>query len=288
MTRSLAVSMLSFALATTSSFAHAQGQIKEKFVSPSQDRQDRGLNLDVGLVSYTYEEPGLMKISGLMVQTTAGYKYHFGDKKSVDWWLGVDGLLLYSGANKYDGAIQDLATRQTKPISSGSNDFIYDVRGLGGLQVYASRTDAFDVYTGFGRWDIANKLGGPGGYFRETTYLYLPIGLTYDHKFDREFTWVNTFEYDWFLDGKAYTQFSDANPGSNNPTFNQKNGYGLRLKSGVEWRTAGITWVGALTYQAWGVDQSDSQNIRILNENRAYVEPTNTTSIYGLSIGARF
>jgi hypothetical protein len=180
--------------------------------------QNEALEAGIQLSQITYKEPGLMNESGFMY----GLFLSYSNKKEL--MAKFDGLLAF-GQMKYEGS-----TQSGEPLTvSGIKDTMMELRAVFGPVEPLSDTLAVIPYIGFGYRYLYDGLNNiPGGYRRESNYLYLPIGI--ESPFPAKTGWSLgfTLEFDLFLQGKQVSHFSDVDPGYNDIENGQTSGYGLR------------------------------------------------------------
>jgi hypothetical protein len=171
------------------------------------------------LSQITYKEPGLIRESGIMYGVTGAYT---SVGRRLMW--RVDGTLT-TGEMEYVGSYWD----GTPLTYSGIRDTMFETRAVLGPTAFVSLSSYYLPYLGIGyRYlsDGADKI--PGGYRRESNYLYIPVGI--DGMVTTKGKWSVGFtaEYDYFVSGRQYSYLSDSDPGYNDIENKQSSGYGLR------------------------------------------------------------
>jgi hypothetical protein len=235
---------------------------------------DAGLQLS----QITYKEPGLMKETGFMY----GFFLSYIHKKEL--MAKFDGLLTF-GQMKYVGSDWS----GTPLTITGINDTMLELRAVFGPADPLSDTLAIVPYIGIGYrylYDGANN--SPGGYRRESNYLYLPIGI--ESPFPTKTGWTVGFslEYDLFLQGKQVSHLSDADPGFNDVENTQSSGYGLRgslrfIKSSRN----SIILEPFVKY--WKIGESSVSLLTLYGSPYMYVvEPANNSTEIGVRCTVRF
>lgn len=273
-----------------STFARAQGvsQIVDS-ESLADQRQEQRLRLSLGSVNYRYEEPGYMKISGRMSQIAGDYRFNL--RPTTPMFIAVETSFTFSGSNTYDGGLQNLDTGKITPKSEGSRDYIVETRGIYNITALNGYAQGLDTFGGIGIWALYNKIAGEGSYGRQATYLYLPLGTTYNVRLNRVLLSL-TGEYDLYLTGQTTSQMTDVG-GSNDIVHQQNSGSGWRAKFGGEYRFNGWTLLAGVYHQIWNIGQSEYTSVNIKKSNGTssqgvIVEPKNNTSMTGITLGARF
>jgi hypothetical protein len=244
------------------------------------------------LSHYAYEEPGVMKTSGIMagisgvitspVPKGIGVIDLFRIEAEVAW-----GNVDYSSA---EGTI------------NGINDTMFEARALAGKEVYSRGTSAVTFFSGFGYRQLQDNGGGKvtsGGspyYDRESNYSYIPLVLELSTIKRHGWSVGASVEYDYFLGGTQESELTDAvntgNTYSDDLENRQHDGYGLRvsMKAAKKFHACSLLIEPFLRY--WKVGTSDEDSIEEYKggtpETKAYVEPENSTIQYGLKVALLF
>jgi hypothetical protein len=198
----------------------------------------------------------------------------------------------------YTGTLQDnafvsLDTRYaTGPVNydgSGTGtaaEHMTEVRLTGGLD-FPKQGYVLSPYSGLGFRSLHNDLAGytttgAVGYRRDSTYIYLPLGIT--HRFaTAQGRIATTAEFDYLIQGTQVSHLGDA--GSAGDLSNlQRNGRGMRL--GVAYET--LHWSAGVFYQQWQIERSDDATA--VGNGQAVIgyEPKNTTKEFGIDIRYAF
>jgi len=283
------------------------------FADPvSLRRGEDGVEIGVQYSDYTYVEPQIMKNAGQKIGLTLTATTAVG----ANYFATLD--------TRY--AFGDVEYSSSAQSAKGNKDTLWDVRGLFGRD-YDMGGYMLSPYTGFGVRQLHNDLrgtvfAGPGeaqdaGYRRESTYLYIPVGVTHRfHVQDGSARISTTIEYDWFLSGTQKSRFGDVNnapvlasvvdPGgcftpvavtSGGCTLSdvknkQHDGYGVRL--GIAYERA--HWSVGLFYSMWSIKQSDTvvaasggvlPGVFAASSSTVY-EPKNRTQEFGIEAKYRF
>lgn len=234
----------------------------------------------VQLSHITYREPGLMRESGVMYGVTASYT-NLG--RSV---MGrIDGTLSY-GEVDYVGAYQDGTPLTVKNIK----DTMFEFRGVLGPTDFVYVNSYYLPYIGLGYrylFDDANV--GPGGYRRESNYLYIPIGVEGVPMTRGEWKFGFTLEYDLFLKGRQVSYLSDVDRGFNDVENDQNSGFGYRAS--VRFIRSGTRDIIIEPfYKYWKIDESDVQRLYYYGTPTVYgvSEPDNHSKEIGVRFIVRF
>ncbi len=101
--------------------------------------------------------------------------------------------------------------------ATGDPDWYIEARGLVGKD-WAANDAVLAAYTGIGYRFLFNDgrgitSTGNWGYRRESSYFYLPIGITHRVALPDQARLVSTLEYDHLLAGKQISRLSDGGVG---------------------------------------------------------------------------
>ncbi|NLH42446.1 MAG: hypothetical protein GX448_11465 [Planctomycetes bacterium] len=237
---------------------------------------------------YRYREPGVMTNEGTLYGVVGSYTF-YDRPETARPAAGVpqeapvacstfafDGRIA-AGQVDYDGSFMD----GTPLSNSGIDDFLLDVRLLWGRHWEPARI-VQAAYAGLGyRYLCDDSSGKPGGYQRESNYLYLPVGVRKGFDLTGRWDLTLTGELDMLLVGRQISHLSDANPDLPDVRNWQWPGLGATLSA--DFLRRGPSWaVGFSPFlRYWWVDESD------LSAD-GYYEPRNNTFEYGLSFVVRF
>jgi hypothetical protein len=190
--------------------------------------------------------------------------------------LTAQTALSYGKVN-YDGQLQD----GTPYTMSGIDDSIWESRFLIGADIPKSYCLA-TLYSGIGyRYWNDNSSSDPAGYERESSYLYLPLGVTALREGKSGWICGPTFEFDILIVGEQKSHLGDFGLGT--VTNRQNSGYGFRFS--YEFRKAGpmdFTIEPFIRY--WHIAKSDVETVGATT----IVEPENETLQAGIRLIWRF
>jgi hypothetical protein len=228
-----------------------------------------------------YEESGLMEETGWMQGVAGSYETRLADSALL--WLEAEAL---TGGLEYDGHYSD-----GSPTTTDTDDFLFEARALAGWHFRADQQVGLAPYAGLG-WRYWNDMiRGAGGYEREIAYWYLPVGLeAVALSGDRHWRVGGRAEYDLFLHGTATSHLGDAVAGWDTVENNQNSGWGMRASVFAE-RAVGKDWSFMVEpfFRYWDIAKSEDASLtsggRIIG--KAW-EPANTTTTWGLRLGARY
>lgn len=228
----------------------------------------------VELVSFHYKEPGSasMREDGSMLGVCAALTYDFNKNMMVRVDMSYDW-----GTVRYDGWLIDFNTgERLTPVQLDSPNSIFNLRIVGGRRFRMNfNSMTITPLAGIGFRYLVNELPGIGGYTREQSYWYLPVGVEGSGSFQKGWGYVIRAEYDYFLSGSNV---------SGGDTFSQDSGYGFRASAGVSYSPAGKGALPVLVepyVQYWSVDDSTVTT-------DGWFEPANNCTEYGVKCSVRF
>jgi len=189
--------------------------------------------------------------------------------------ITLDGRLGF-GEVDYDGSYMD-----GTPLSTdGVDDFLFDVRLLWGREWPTARL-ANAVYGGLGyRYLNDDSSSQPGGYERESNYLYVPLGTRKDFVLTDRWSLSLRGEFDVLIIGRQISHLSDADPGLPDVRNWQWPGFGAGLSVDLRHTSRRVDLALSPFVRYWWVDESSVSD--------GYYEPENNTVEYGLSFVVQF
>jgi hypothetical protein len=222
--------------------------------------------------AFNYKEPGLMELDGML----------YGVKGSYTQWsengLGVTLSLSYDFGpdTDYTGS-----TWGGTPVTAEADDHILEFRGL---------VAGWNLFAGIGYRYWHNEVKASGGYEREISYWYVPVGINVSAPLSERWTGRINAEYDLFISGTVTSYLSQAVAGSNDPENEQDSGYGYRFS--VEFKRE-LEELYALSIEPffiyWDIDESDWALLTQYGVPIGYVyEPENETKTYGIAVTLYF
>jgi hypothetical protein len=219
---------------------------------------------------YRYEEPGTMSLEGMRLGASAAYtavtlRRAFA-RVEGRWSFGS---LDYQGSGRLTNV----------------PDQILEVRLLAGRD-YDAGGLRWSPYVGGGLRYLYNDLRGVSstgaiGYQRESTYFYLPLGVTLRRQLAGGWVLAPQAEYDVFVRGTQRSYLSDTGLGLADVTNRQSYGRGWRVQLMFENRR----WSVGPWLHFWDVDDSDLQPAA---PGIAVYEPANETREAGIELRYRF
>lgn len=257
-------------------------------LEPSESRAPRAWQIAPEVSHYRYKEPGIMTNEGTLYGAVGSYTF----RRPVDDGLSpfdshsetptawstfrIEGRLGF-GEVDYDGSYINGMPRST----SGTDDVLVEARLLWGREWQPARL-VNGVYAGLGyRYLNDDSSAQPGGYERQSNYLYVPLGSRKDFELADRWDLGLTGEFDVLIVGRQISHLSDADPERPDVRNWQWPGFGAVVS--VELRHRDETFdVGVAPFlRYWWVGESDTTK-------EGYFEPENNTVEYGLSLIVRF
>ncbi|HEX9182058.1 MAG TPA: outer membrane beta-barrel protein [Burkholderiales bacterium] len=230
----------------------------------------RGWEVGGQISHYRYEEPGFMSLDGPRFGVSGAYTIVTPQRP----FLRVEGRaslgrLDYEGS----GSLPDVP------------DQIFEARVLAGGDFGNGRL-RWSPYAGVAFRHLYNDLRGVSstgavGYQRESTYFYLPLGVTLRTPLGDGWVLAPQLEYDVFVRGEQRSYLSDTGLGLSDVTNRQDGGRGYRGQLMLERQR----WTFGAWLQYWNIEDSDLQPIA--PGVRVY-EPANETREAGLELRYRF
>ena len=228
---------------------------------------------------HKYEESPIA-IDGHMYGINWKYEYN---NEMLMFKLDFDYAL---GNLDYDGQ-----TWSGMPVTAGTDDNLLDLRALIGGNIQ-NGDYTVTPFVGFGIRYWNNDIKSPGGYEREITYYYSPVGLRVYSKLLQTWFWEINAEYDLFWGGKVKSHLSDAIPGANDPENNQPfgDGHGMRISIKLSNNFhKNYSWFVEPFFKYWKVSDSELDILTVSGVPVAAVyEPENETKIWGVLVGIGF
>lgn len=232
-------------------------------------------------ISYIeYNEPDVMKEKGLMYGVAGSYTYNKG------FVLKAEGLFSYGKVDYTSPGSGDL---------NSIDDYLFEMRALGGYELKISDTFNITPFLGFGyrylRDDTAGRVTTTGarGYLRESNYYYSPIGVEFLFITDKEWSIDTILEYDYFWQGKQKSHLSNAISNLNDVENTQNSGYGLRASIAFKKKSPGIEYIFEPFIKYWNIDRSDLSSVTYSGVLVGYgYEPKNTSTEIGILFAVGF
>lgn len=168
-------------------------------------------------------------------------------------------------------------------------DYLFDIRVLAGKDFFATgpmlngRYIGITPFIGLGYRNLYNDLTGQTsrgayGYSRDSTYFYLPVGLTHRFGIGGDARIGLTTEYDQLIEGWQEINLGDISPNYTNVTTEQHGGFGLRGSVMYERET----WSIGPFVNYWNINKSDRGTYTFRGIPQGEFEMHNQTIEYGL------
>ncbi|MEI6437968.1 MAG: hypothetical protein WCO69_04370 [Candidatus Omnitrophota bacterium] len=263
------------------------GVVVENAVMPPEDMVVRltqcvrhAFSVAYEFYGYNYQEfvagAKFMNNKGAYSGLDVEYAYHPEMPKGFAGDL-VDGLLFqgrfavgqvdYTGSGNFSGI--DDHMYELRALLTKTHSFAYDVSVTPFLGIgYRYLNDGLEQYT-------------PGGYNRESRYLYVPLGVGLAKKFGDGWSLAMNLEYDHLIDGEQQSHLEDVDPTVDTAINKQRTGYGVRASFKVaKDLTHRLSVFVEPFFRFWSIEKSD---IKLSG-----YEPKNTTREVGLKVGVGF
>jgi len=232
-----------------------------------------------GIAVYNYHEYNLMRLDGPQFGVYGLARYFFREVDRLEP-LSAELFLSYvRGKITYDGSQGD------EPAKGDVGNSIFNLRPLVGW-TFADITpfdiSGFEVmpYSGICYRYLVNHLEdlGPGGYQREQSYLYWPLGVgaSVPLPADERLKIGCKMEFDILLYG-----WHHASAKGFNHDFTQFSGYGFQFVPNIRYDfSEEFAMTAEMFWRYWSIGDSDTDG--------GYYEPENATSEFGFSAGVLF
>lgn len=255
--------------------------------------------LEIGweLFRFRYEEPDVMKDSGLMRGVYGLYTYRPG-KEDL---LCMKAINLYRIEGRHGWGQVDYEAVNAATLDN-IDDWAVELRGILGKEyIDGSYNLGITIFSGFGYRYLNDNTSGRTstvgsttyyGYQRESNYYYLPLGIEFSGQPNDGWSFMLHGEYDWLIYGLQKSHLSDGNQfisTKNSDIENpQHQGYGLRgsLKITKALDKASFTFEPFVRY--WNIADSEVVRAFVDGAYGNYIEPENNTVEAGLKLGVQF
>jgi hypothetical protein len=230
---------------------------------------------------FTYKEPGVMRERGLKYGIAGSYAYHNKIMLKVEA-KGSYGWLDYVGST-WGG---------TRLTLNNIPDYMLEFRALGGYDFYLlNKSFAMTPYIGIGYRYLNDNSHRKytGGYERKSNYVYSPIGFEFNIGLGNKWFIKEIMEFDYFWWGKQKSYLSNADPGLNDPSNRQKQGYGLRGSLALRKQFKIVSFEFGPFIKYWNIKKSTKEILTFYGVpvDFAY-EPRNNSTEIGIMLVFRF
>jgi hypothetical protein len=279
-----------------------------------------GHDVNVSVGSYTYVEPGELRISIHGIKLGGEYTGTVSLDKRKHWFAqanvrGTIGNVTYTGwcspwqitpnsasPNGYELGVGDASACS----ETGDKDWYLEGRALVGKDLIGHAW-AVSPYSGLGFRHLSNGTTGTAGY-RTDDYLYLPFGATARTEVASHHVLSFNLEYDRLIHGWQKTRSSELGggyvpatatapafiiEGFTDLSFDQHAGWALRASAKYQ---VTAHWSVEPYYVRWSVSASPvnygtvafTVNNVTAHEQLGYYEPNNYTNEFGVKLGLHF
>ncbi len=239
-------------------------------------------SVEVGTeISYIkYEEPDVMEETGAMYGIVGSYTYH------NNFMLKAQGKWSYGQV--------DYSSQGTGTLD-GVDDYMLELRGLGGYDFPVSETVTITPYIGFGYRYLYDDLRGTSstgakGYQREANYFYSPIGIEAIVNLKDGWSLGPTVEFDYFWAGTQRSHLGDFFAGLDTLENDQDEGYGVRGSIKIQKKGDKIDFLVEPFVRYWNIGESEKSNITYSGTPIGLIgyEPKNNSIEIGGKLAAKF
>lgn len=257
---------------------------------------------------YKYTERIGVKDAGMKGGLLGAYQYQISENLPVDEWEGffnstnkinsirIEGRVSY-GEVDYEGS----------GTWDGIPDWNFETRALLGYDIPFSEDFRLTPVLGLGYRYLYNEfsvvpartINGTryySGYDRESTYVYIPLGLESESRFADDWSLLLKTEVDFFVWGVQVSHFENMvdNTGSSGGYDQlenvQKRGWGWRGSARLARKTGPIDIFVEPFIRYWHINDSEWKSITAGGSETGYIgqEPDNKTWEYGINMGLNF
>ena len=235
------------------------------------------------IAAYNYHEYKLMRLDGSQFGAYGLARFFFREVNHLEP-LSAELFLSYVGGDiTYDGS------RGDQPSKGDVGNSIFNLRPLVGW-TFADITH-FDIsgfeimpYSGLCYRNLVNHLedlSGVGGYQRNQSYLYWPLGVgaSFPLPADERLKIGCKMEFDILLSG--WHHISKGGGLIPDLDFTQSSGYGFQIAPNIRYDfSEKFAMTVEMFWRYWSIGDSDT--------DQGYHEPENATSEFGFSAGVLF
>jgi hypothetical protein len=228
---------------------------------------------------FKYEEPDVMKDTGMMYGIVGSYTYR--NKLMTK----LEGKFAY-GQVEYNGYRWD----GTPLAVSDIPDYMVELRWLLGYEFVAKGiTITPDFGIGYRYLQDNMQQRYAGAYQRESNYIYIPIGIGAVVNAGGGWSFGAGAEYDLFLWGRQISYFSNVDPYYNNPENEQLRGYGLRGSISIAKKGKKMGFLIEPYVRYWNIKESDYSILAYDKIPLLYgMEPNNESTEIGCKLAVTF
>ncbi len=193
-----------------------------------------------------------------------------------------------TGSTTYDGGYSS-----GEKVKSKSKNTIREIKGHMG-PVFGNSTGYVRPFIGLSSRVLKNPPDLPGSYEREATYLTAPLGVNFEVAQGAKSQVGLDIHYNYLLAAQTTSDLGDVAPGAPELTFRQKKGYGVGVDLNYQYKLSSFA-IGISSYfKRWSFDDSEMDSFSYYDTSDStyktayFLEPQNTTTMYGLNVFANF
>ena len=231
------------------------------------------------IAAYNYHEYKLMRLDGSQFGAYGLARFFFREVNHLEP-LSAELFLSYVG-----GKIEYTGSRGDQPTKGDVGNSIFNLRALAGwtfADINLFNISGFEVmpYSGLCYRYLVNHLedlSGGGGYQREQSYLYWPLGVgaSFPLPADERLKIGCKMEFDILLYGAHHTSKGLERD------FTQSSGYGFQFVPNIRYDfSEKFAMTVEMFWRYWSIGDSDT--------DQGYLEPENATSEFGFDVGVLF
>lgn len=235
-------------------------------------------SLSPKVIYYSYHEQ-IMDETGYLAGVNAEITHT--TKQGYFFGLEAEGL---GGELRYKGQYSD-----GTGLSCDTHDFLLQATAALGKKFIVSSWN-LTPYTGIKYRYWRDDIIAEGGYLRQISQFYLPVGLNAQYDFKEGWNVKIKIEGSLLLAGRVYSNLSDVGSLYPDITNHQDfgSGVGARISTTLE-KHFGSYSLGFSPYFEWyEVTRSKIASAKIGTKTARFVEPHNTTWMLGLSCNLSF
>ncbi|MGD0279072.1 MAG: hypothetical protein ABSC11_07175 [Smithella sp.] len=242
-------------------------------------RHSFALGTEISYFKYEEPDPPSIEEKGMMYGIVGSYTYRNKLMAKLEGKFAY-GLLDYNGST-WDG---------TPLTISGISDYMLELRGLLGYDfVVKNITITPDFGVGYRYLQDNSQDKSPGGYQRESNYIYIPIGVGAVANLGKGWSLGANVEYDLFVWGKQTSYLSNNDSGYNDIDNEQVKGYGVRGSISIAKKGEKIGFLIEPYIRYWNIKESDYADLYYSGTSLGYgYEPNNDSTEIGCKLAVTF
>ena len=231
------------------------------------------------IFNFDYEETvdgdKLMEEEGIMNGVRLGFTSHSGRGPMVR----LNGSFSY-GQLEYDGE-----TWGGDPVEADTEDFLVRLQGDFGWD-FQYRGTVSTIYTGIAYRYWNNDIDEEGGYEREISQFYWPIGYELAIPVGRKWIIGAGANYSLLLGGMVESHLSDVDSSFDDAENSQDggDGYGVGSVVYIKHDSARFPWSVSAFVNYYDIDDSDTDVVDLGGTSFLVFEPENETTEIGLRV----